>query len=198
MASDRIETLIARRAWEPARRAIEKELAKAPEDHWLWSRLSGVKYEQFDYQGALEEAERALEIVPDCPLALWSRAGALDMLGRTKEALRVYMDLTRRGTEELTSPDADAEECWEGADWTRSLVVDCAFRMASCLAKLRKWGMAEAMYRHFLDLLKLGIRGIYSREDALARMEKLRGRRKATPDIMQKTVRFLEEAGTPA
>ena len=73
----RIETLIQQGRWKQAERAIRKQLDKEPDDHWLWSRLSGVKYEQHDYQGALEAAEKALDIVPDCPLAGWSYAGAL-------------------------------------------------------------------------------------------------------------------------
>ena len=82
MASNRIETLIGKGDWKSARRAIEKQLDREPDDHWLWSRLSAVKYEQRDYEGALAAAEKALEMVPDCPLALWSYANALDMLGR--------------------------------------------------------------------------------------------------------------------
>src|SRR5690349_12462731 len=95
------ESLIRKGEWKQAQTAIEKQLVREPDDHWLWARLSGVKYEQRDYQGALQAAERALEIVPDCPLALWSKAGAVEMLGKADEALAVYADLFRRGLEEL-------------------------------------------------------------------------------------------------
>src|SRR5205085_143416 len=141
-------------------------------DHWLWSRLSGVKYEQRDYQGALDAAEKALAIVPDCPLALWSYAGALDMLGRTREAGKVYTQVLRRGLDELKKPDEDADECWEGADWTLAIVADSIFRTGDCLAKMRKRDKAIEWYLHFLSLLDCGIQGIYSREDAMARVKK--------------------------
>ncbi len=114
----RIESLLAAGEWESAEKVVAKQLAKAPDDHWLWSRLFGARYERRDYQGALEAAEKALAIVPDCPLALWSYAGAVEMLGRTKDAVKVYLQLIRRGAEELKQPDEDANECWEGADWT--------------------------------------------------------------------------------
>ena len=99
MASTRIETriesLLAAGEWESAEKVVTKQLAKEPDDHWLRSRLSGAKYERRDHQGALEAAEKALEIVPDCPLALWSYAGAVEMLGRTRDAVKVYLQLIR-------------------------------------------------------------------------------------------------------
>jgi tetratricopeptide (TPR) repeat protein len=174
MASNRIETLIERGAWKSAQSAIEKQLRNEPDDHWLWSRLSGVKYEQRDYQGALEAAEKALEIVSDCPLALWSYAGALDMLGRTKEAGRVYAQLHNRGLEDLKNPDEDADACWEGADWTRGLVMDCIFRIAGGLAKIGGRDEAVDWYKRFLTLLDYEAQqGIYSRADAMAKLKKL-------------------------
>ncbi len=201
MARDLIETLTGAGAWELARGAIEEQLDKEPDDHWLWSRLSGVKYEQRDYRGALEAAEKALEIVPDCPLALWSYAGALDMLGRPAEAGKIYTQLMRRGMEELKTPDEDAEECWEGREWTISLILDCIFRSAGCLAKMAKRGknarrhreMAVELYRHFLNLLDYGLQGIYSREEAVERLKKLVPGEKAIPAAMERARRELEE-----
>jgi len=176
MASNQIESLIDRKAWKSAQSAIKKELDHEPDDHWLWSRLSGVKYEQRDYSGALDAAKKALEIVPDCPLALWSYASALDGLGKTKEAGKIYIQLLRRGVEELNRPDDDADECWEGAEWTRRLVMDCIFCLAATLPKIGMPERAATWYRRFLDLLHLGMPpGTFSREDARARLEKLAG-----------------------
>ena len=167
----RIESLIAGGAWEAAESVIEKQLVKEPDDHWLLARLSAVKYERRDYNAALDAAEKALKIVPDCPLALWSYAGALDMLGRTKEAGKVTIDLTRRGLTELNNPDEDSNECWEDADWTRGVVVDCIFRTADCLAKIGKRDDAVEWYHRFLGLLDFGMQGIYTRAEATARLK---------------------------
>jgi tetratricopeptide (TPR) repeat protein len=169
----RIETLIAAEDWAKAQKAIQKQLAEAPDDHWLWSRLSSVKYEQRDYKGALDAAERALAIVPDCPLALWDQAGALDMLGRAKEAGLIYTRLLRRGFQEIKEPDEDAEGCWEDEQWTWALVVDCIFRIADCLAKTGAAEEAVVCYQHFLFFLRHGVQGIYTVEDALAELKKL-------------------------
>jgi tetratricopeptide (TPR) repeat protein len=194
MARDRIgthiETLIRKGEWKQARTAIEKQLRREPDDHWLWCRLSGVKYEQRDYQGALEAAEKALGIVPDCPLALWSKAGAVEMLGKADEAMSLYSPLLGRGLEQLENPDSDADECWEGPDWTSGLVADCVFRTAGCLAKIGLRDKAVQMYRLFLSLGDMGIQGIYSREDALERLNKLvpskKAKREAAVKMMEK------------
>lgn len=169
----RIETLIAAEQWKKAQKAIEKQLEKEPDSHWLWSRLSCVKYEQRDYQAALDAAQRALAIVSDCPLALWDQANALDMLGRSKEAGLIYSQLIRRGFQEIKEPDEDANECWEGEQWTWELVVDCMFRIAGCLAKTGAAEEAVEWYQHFLFFLRHGIQGIYTEEDALAALKKL-------------------------
>lgn len=168
-----IETLIHKSEWKQARIAIERQLDKEPDDHWLWSRLSGVMYEQRDYQGALKTAEKALSIISDCPLALWSKAGALDMLGKADKASESYLHLFRRGLEELRNPDEDANECWEGPDWTYSLIMDCIFRIAGCLTKTDRLDTAVDFYQEFLSLLDLGPQGIYSRQDAEQRLNKL-------------------------
>jgi tetratricopeptide (TPR) repeat protein len=188
-----IEELIADEAWGQAQTVIEKQLAKEPHDHWLWSRLSAVKYEQRDYQGALADAEKALEIVPDCPLAQWDYAGALDMLGRPKEALAVYRDLFHRGDEQLETPDEDAEECWEGKEWTAGLITDCAFRAAGCLAKLGDPVAAEDLYRIFLAMVE-NAPGIYSRKDAEARLKKLQ-RQKAVLSPKELRQKVMELVG---
>jgi tetratricopeptide (TPR) repeat protein len=169
----RIETLIAAEEWKKAQKVLEKQLDKEPDSHWLWSRLSCVKYEQRDYQEALDAAQRALAIVPDCPLALRDRANALDMLGRTKEAGRVYSRLLRRGFQDIKEPDEDAEECWEGEQWTWALVVDCIFRIAGCLEKTGAADEAVVLYQSFLFFLRHGVQGIYTVEDGMAALRKL-------------------------
>ncbi len=184
----KIETLIKREDWKAGRRIIETQLQTEPDDHWLWARLSAVKYEQRDYQGALEAAEKALEIVPDCPLAGWSKAVALEMVGKTGEATEIYSQLFRRGLQQLKNPDEDANECWEGADWTSGLMADCSFRAAGCLAKTGQKHKAVEGYQYFLGFLDLGIPSIYSRKDALEKLNKLMPSKKAQQEAALKRV----------
>lgn len=199
MAKDRIgtqvEALIQKGAWKQAQVAIENFLDQEPDDHWLWSRLSGVKYEQRDYRGALEAAQKALEIVPDCPLALWSKAVAVEMLGKFADAMALYRQLFRRGLEELKTPDEDAHECWEGPDWTAGLMADCMFRDAGCLARTGQRENAVQLYRELLSLGELGVQGIYSRQETLARLKKLVASKKARHEAV---VRAMEKELIPS
>jgi tetratricopeptide (TPR) repeat protein len=188
----KIEALIGKGEWKEAQITIEHQLDREPDDHWLWCRLSGVKYEKRDYQGGLEAAEKALKIVPDCPLALWSKAGAVEMLGNVDEARGLYLQLVRRGSEELKNPDDDADECWEGRDRTFGLVTDCFFAIAGCLAKTGQRDEAIKMYGDFISLVDLGERGIYSREDALKSMTKLVPSKKAKREAAVRKLELME------
>ncbi|SRR5216683_946963 len=192
-----IEALIRRSAWKPAQALIEKQLGKEPDDHWLWSRLSAVKYEQRDYQAASDAAEKALAIVPDCPLALWSKASALEMRGKTRDAIKVYIYLIIRGLSQLKSPDEDANECWEGVDWTLGLVADSSFRAAGCMAKTGRREKAVEMYLKLLSLPDMGIKGsIYSREEILKRVNKLVPTKKARREAVMR--RMMEKELIPS
>jgi tetratricopeptide (TPR) repeat protein len=168
-----IENLVNREDWKAARKVIEDQLVKEPFDHWLWARLSGVKCEQRDYQGAHEAAKRALEIVPDCPLAAWSYASAAEMLGDVENAAKLYSAIFRRGLEQLKHPNKDANECWEGPKWTSGLMADCLFQFAGCMAKSDLQHKAVEGYLSFISLVDLDVPSIYSRKDALARLKKL-------------------------
>ena len=72
-------------------------------------------------------------------------------------------------------------------------MADCLFRIAGCLAKTGRRDGAVEMYREFLRLGDLGIRGIYSREDALARLDKLVPSKKAKPEAVVKLLEREKE-----
>jgi tetratricopeptide (TPR) repeat protein len=165
---DQVETLIELEKWADARRAIEKELKSAPDNHWLLTRLSTTYYEEGDYESALKWVEKARAIAPDCPLVLWDYAGTLDMLGRPREALAVYRSLLDRGAEAIAN-----DECGEGMDWATALLTDCVYRVGNCVEDLGDRQKAAELYRRYLHLLDLGSRSIYSRDEAATRLRNL-------------------------
>jgi tetratricopeptide (TPR) repeat protein len=196
MSADLIETLIGAESWDLAETAIEEDLGNDPDDHWLWCRLSSVRYEKRNYEAALECATKALSIVPDCPLALWDQAGALDMLGKWNQARRIYAQLLERGTKQLSDPDEDADECWEGAAWTKGLLADCVFRAADCLAKTGHDQRAAELYSTFLALLDHRVSSIYSRKQALSQLKKLELGRDSVFETLERVSKSLEEVGS--
>src|SRR5881628_249560 len=98
-----VEALIRGGRWRAARKAIRAELKHTPEHHWLLTRLGTTYYEERKYVTALRYVERALRMVPKCPLVLWDYAGSLQMLGRHREAMSVYSRLIRRGARRIAN-----------------------------------------------------------------------------------------------
>ena len=151
-----IEAVIADENWVLARRLINRELRRTPDDHWLLTRLSLTYYEQRNYKQALKISERALDLAPRCPLILWDYAGTLDMLGRTAEAIRIYQKIIRRGADSLAHG-----ECGEGMAWARGMLADCYFRMGLCYGDRGNRSKATVALRKHLSLRRLGCRSIY-------------------------------------
>ena len=97
-----------------------------------------------------------------------------------------------RGLQQLQNPDVDANECWEGPDWTSGLTVDCVFRTAGCLAKMGRRDQAVGTYGLFLSLIDLGLQGIYSRKDALKKLNQLLPNKKTRREAAVKSIGKVE------
>jgi len=159
--SKRINQLFAQEQWAKARALIQGELKKDPANHWLLTRLGTTHYEQGDYQEAYKFAKQAQTLASNCPLVLWDMAGALDMLGREKEAILMYRKLFFRGAQGLAN-----DECGEGITWANALLTDCLYRLGGCYRHLGQSEQALWCYRKYVDLRSLGIRSIYRLGDA--------------------------------
>jgi tetratricopeptide (TPR) repeat protein len=152
-----IESLISAERWDDARQAIRSALDAEPTSHWLLARLALTYYEQRRYGDALAVAERARVLAPRCPLVQWEVAGALDMLGRTTEAVRVYRRLIRRGVDSIAHGD-----CGEGLAWARGLIADCWYRVAHCHRRDGRRSLSARAFEEHLRLRGPGCRSIYS------------------------------------
>jgi tetratricopeptide (TPR) repeat protein len=165
--SNGIEELLRRGDWAKARRLLERERAADPDNHWLLTQIGVTLYEQRRYQDALETLSASRRLLPSCPLTLWHLAGAMDALGKHAAAARIYRQL-------LNSTASAAEDpCWESPKWTERLKTDCVYRLGACLEHQGKKRAAERCYRQYLDLLLLGIEGLYSVNDVTERIRNL-------------------------
>lgn len=154
--SPKIESLMASKDWSAAERQIRLELRTEPDVHWLWERLGAACYEQRRYEEALRYAEKALEIMPKCSLALWDKAGALHMLGLVSEAIDLYRKLLRKGLEGIAH-----EPCSEGRAWTRALVSDSYYLLGLCYVSTHERIKAIRAIRQSLDLRGPGVQSLY-------------------------------------
>jgi hypothetical protein len=155
----RINELIDRDQWDEARCLILAALEDKPGDHWLLDRLSLTYYEQRRYAEAFEVIKEAYRLMPNCPGVLWDYAGTLDMLGRKKEAIRIYKRLIARGVQKIANG-----ECGEGVDWAKGLIADCKYRLALCYRDLSDNVSALRYFYGYFSDLSQGIDSIYKDE----------------------------------
>ncbi|HUY36354.1 MAG TPA: hypothetical protein VMV69_26690 [Pirellulales bacterium] len=167
--SDTIDRLFQRCEWEKARKLLETQRAKQPENHWLLTQLGVTFYEQRKYTHALQLLLASLKIMDDCPLTLWNLAGTLDALGKHAEAVKIYTWLLESERSPKDHP------CWESKQWADALRTDCVYRLGASFENLGKKKAADQWYRKYLDLLVIGADGTYSIEDVTRRIRGLRG-----------------------
>lgn len=156
-----IERAIKLEEWKRARKLVRAALRKEPDSHWLIARLALTFYEEHKYKQALAIAKQAYEIAPNCPLVLWELGGALDMLGRARDAIVIYRRLIRRGVESIAFGD-----CGEGLSWARGLIADCWYRLAQCQCTVGRRAEAARSYARHIAMRGPGCRSIYSLRDA--------------------------------
>ena len=154
--SKAIEAAIRREKSGKARQLIRRELKRKARVHWLITRLGLTYYEERAYSTSLSYSRKALKLASHCPLVLWDYAGALQMLGRHRMALRVYRELLSRSVEEIAY-----EECGEGRGWARGVIADCLYRQAHSYKESKKEKTAIKSYRKHLDMRGPGCRSIY-------------------------------------
>jgi tetratricopeptide (TPR) repeat protein len=143
-------------------RAILLELQKEyPDDHWLLTRISSTYYEEYNYDKALEYAERALDLAPDCPLVLWDYAGALDMIERDEEAIRVFKNLIHRGVNRIAYG-----ECGEGIRWARSLLNDSRYRLGLLYSSKGDFSLACKFIKTYIANRNRNYPSIYNLRNA--------------------------------
>jgi tetratricopeptide (TPR) repeat protein len=161
--SKKIDALFATEKWKEARALIEKAMKKRGHepDHWLLTRLATTYYEERRYKNALQLVEKARVLAPECPLVLWDYAGTLDALGRSEEAVSVYMALILRGPEKI-----GRQECGEGLEWAIGLLTDCFYRASVCLKHLHRPQSAWKFFLWYAQLVAAGAQSIYAKADS--------------------------------
>jgi tetratricopeptide (TPR) repeat protein len=158
--SKKLDKLIESEKWAAARKLILSELRNEPKNHWLLTRLALTYYEERNYKRALQISRKAYAIGPKCPLVLWDLAGTLDMLGREKEAIKIYQNLVRRGVDSIAYG-----ECGEGLARARGLIADCYYRLFSCYQSLGLRKKAQSFLHKHLCLRGRGCHSIYSLQE---------------------------------
>jgi tetratricopeptide (TPR) repeat protein len=163
-----IQRLLAAEKWQEAQQLLHRELIHAPTDHYWWMMLSETYYEQFEYDTALECAKRAVELAPQCPLALWHYAGCLSMTGQERAALSVWALLLNRDLEEVAHG-----ECGEGMKWAMQLLNDVHYRMGLIHYFLGEDALARISFEKYLHNRRHGVGSIYDAKEVKKQLAEL-------------------------
>jgi len=163
-----IEQLVEKKHWKKARAAIQEELVFSPADHWLWMTLGSTYYEEKQYEKSLECSKHALELQPDCSLALWHYAGALFMSGREASALAIWTILLNKDLEEVAYGD-----CGEGMDWALQLLNDVHYRMGRYYQWAGNKDLARTSFEKYLHNREHGVTSIYDDEQVKKQLARL-------------------------
>jgi tetratricopeptide (TPR) repeat protein len=152
----RIERCLAEKNWKEARSFIQDELLFQPMDHWLWMTLGLTYHEEQEYEKAVQCSKRAVQLAPNCPLALWHYAGSMDMAGDGSFALPIWMMLLRMEIEEVAYG-----EHGEGMDWALQLLNDVHYRMGRYYQRIGKNELAKESFQKHLHNRAHGVGSIY-------------------------------------
>jgi tetratricopeptide (TPR) repeat protein len=163
-----IQRLLTAEKWQDAQLLLHRELIHAPTDHYWWMMLSETYYEQFEYDTALECAKRAVELAPQCPLALWHYAGCLSMTGQERAALSVWALLLNRDLNEVAHG-----ECGEGMKWAMQLLNDVHYRMGLIHYFLGEDAQARISFEKYLHNRRQGVGSIYDANEVKKQLAEL-------------------------
>jgi tetratricopeptide (TPR) repeat protein len=140
------EALLWSNQYRKARDVYRAMLTESPDDHWLLTRIASTYYEERRYKLALRWSDRALKIMPECPLVLWNRADIQYMLGQDEDARQIWMRLIRGGVRAVLR-----NNCNEGVRWSRALIADCMADLGRSYADQSRY---EEARKYFLASLK--------------------------------------------
>jgi tetratricopeptide (TPR) repeat protein len=85
---------------DEAEKLILRALKLEPNEGAYVDSLGWVYYQKGDYKRAVEQLERAAELINDDPVVIEHLADAYDKLGNVDQALRRYRDVLKRSKEE--------------------------------------------------------------------------------------------------
>lgn len=149
---------------------LKEELKKLPNDHWLNAQLAISYYELRDYKTALQFSEKAVQLSPNCPLALDYHASILLTNGKVEEALHIWNNLLDKDLNEIAYG-----ECGEGIRFAKSLLNDVRFSVGDAYMELNNKEKALSYYKSHLANRQKGIFSNIKRSEVLKEISKIAG-----------------------
>ncbi len=153
-----------------ARKLIRAELRSGPADHWLMVKMAQSYAIEDELRLALRWVERAIELEPRCPTAMWNLAGILFRLRRDRESERVLRVMIARGTGGVTRAK---KACRQSLRWARGQMANCQLLLSWILADRKDLRGARRAVRCYLKARAAGAPSAYRVTEGRAQLKKV-------------------------
>ena len=150
--SEKLNHLRREKQLEEAKKLLLEEVAKYPDEYYLWTSLAQTCSGLAEHNLALEYSKKAMSLCDDDVLTIYNHALALVNTESYNESLHFCQQILRKTI-------GDIAQNGEGVRWAKSIRNDTMYLQAVCLCNTSKF--REAL--HVLQkLLTLRERGVYS------------------------------------
>lgn len=165
--SETINILWREKRMEEAKVQLLGEVAKYPEDYWLWTSLSQTCSGLGEYKSALEYSEKAMGLCSDDVLVIYNHILALVNNTLYKESLPYCQIILRKPIKTIAREG-------EGMRWAKSIRNDTMFLKAVCLHNLGEYREALSVLQKLTTLRHGGIYSDYSKKQIVNLRNKIK------------------------
>jgi len=166
--SDLVNNYFDKEDYESAKNKLLETIEEFTDDHWLYAQLSICFYELFDYKTALKHSQKAIELSPECPLALNYHAIILFANEKVEIAEKIWQQILTKDIKELANC-----RCGEGLRFAKSLKNDIRFRLGDVYVELNNKEKALKYYKEHLQNRKRGQFSNFTRKEVETEIIKL-------------------------
>ncbi len=154
--------------WNSAKNFLLTKLKKEPNNHWIITQLGESYYELREYETALKYTKKAVNLAPNCPLALNNYAVVLYIHEKDHLAIKIWKSLLSRKTKNIAF-----DECGEGINATKSLLNDIRMRLAKAYLAIDDKQKARKYFKKYLENRQKGLFSNFTKREAKKELKKL-------------------------
>lgn len=150
----KIEKFYRSEDWNKAKIVTLQNLKKNPKNHFLWTRLASIYFEQKNKEKSLSAAKKAYVLSPNCPLVCWDYGNALVGTGHHNRAVIVFKRLLRMNVKGVARG-----KCGQGLKNAQKLVNDTKYVLGICLYEM---GLKQESLKFINDHIRNRKKGVKS------------------------------------
>ena len=163
-----INNCFATENYSEAKKILHKRIDDNSNEHWNYAQLSISYYETKNYETALKYSTKAVELQPNCPLALDYHASILFAKGKLKDAKQIWENLLSRDINDIAFGD-----CGEGMKNAKSVKNDIRYILAYLYLQLNDKNKAIVLLNEHLENRKRGQFSNFTKKEVEKELKKI-------------------------